>query len=212
MLLDKNIDKYIENHTTPETDLLKALNRATHLKTFYPNMLSGSVQGKFLEMISYMIRPKYILEIGTFTAYSAIALAKGLAKGGKLITLEVNEEMETFAKEYISKSGMDDEIQLIMGDAVEIIPQLSEEFDLVFIDADKEQYVDYYELSITKLKPGGFILADNVLWNGKVLEADSKSDKETRGIKAFNEYVKNDKRVEQVMLSVRDGLLLVRKL
>lgn len=212
MLLDKNIDKYIENHTTPETDLLKALNRATHLKTFYPNMLSGSVQGKFLEMISYMIRPKYILEIGTFTAYSAIALAKGLAKGGKLITLEVNEEMETFAKEYISKSGMDDRIHLMMGNAVEIIQQLSEEFDLVFIDADKEQYVDYYELSIAKLKPGGFILADNVLWNGKVLEDDSKSDKETKGIKAFNDYVKNDKRVEQVMLSVRDGLLLVRKL
>ena len=212
MLLDKKIEKYVEAHTTPETDVLKELNRATHLKTFYPNMLSGSVQGKFLEMISLMIRPKYILEIGTFTAYSAIALAKGLIAGGKLITLEVNEEMETFAKEYIHKSGMDDKIQLIMGDAVKIIPDLPEEFDLVFIDADKEQYVDYYELSLAKLKPGGFILADNVLWSGKVLEEDSKSDKETRGIKAFNEFVENDKRVEQVMLSVRDGLLLVRKL
>jgi predicted O-methyltransferase YrrM len=139
-------------------------------------------------------------------------MAKGLADGGKLITLEVNPEMETFIRKYIEKSGMKEKIELMMGNALEIIPKLDDTFDLVFIDADKEQYVDYYELAFSKLKPGGFILADNVLWNGKVLEDNSKSDKETMGIKAFNEHVKNDKRVEQVMLSVRDGLLLVRKI
>jgi predicted O-methyltransferase YrrM len=211
-MIEKKIEEYLENHTTPESLVMKELNRETHIKTFYPNMLSGAVQGKFLEMLSRMIQPKRILEIGTFTAYSAIAMAKGLADGGKLITLEVNPEMETFIRKYIEKSGMKEKIELMMGNALEIIPKLDDTFDLVFIDADKEQYVDYYELAFSKLKPGGFILADNVLWNGKVLEDNSKSDKETMGIKAFNEHVKNDKRVEQVMLSVRDGLLLVRKI
>jgi len=211
MILEKNIEKYIEDHTTDEDDVLKSLNRATNLKTYYPNMLSGSVQGKFLEMVSHMINPEKILEIGTFTGYSAIALAKGLTQNGKLITLEVNEEMESFIREFIEKAGMEDKIQLIIGDALDIIPGLSNELDLVFIDADKEQYVDYYEVVLGKLKTGGFILVDNVLWGGKVLESDSKSDKETRGIKAFNEHVKNDKRVEQVMLSIRDGLMLIRK-
>lgn len=210
-LIDKKIENYIDAHTTDETDVLYDLNRATHLKTFYPNMLSGKVQGKFLEMVSRMIRPKYILEVGTFTGYSAIALAKGLVDGGKLITLEVNEEMESFIRDYIQKSGMEDKIQLIIGNALKIIPALPHEFDLVFIDADKEQYVDYYELALNKLKKGGFMLADNVLWSGKVLENDAKSDKETLGIKVFNEHVKNDKRIEQVMLSVRDGLMLIRK-
>jgi len=211
-LINKKIEEYIEQHTTDETDILYNLNRETHLKTFYPNMLSGKVQGKFLEMITRMINPQYILEIGTFTGYSALALARGLVSGGKLITLEVNEEMEAFIHEYIQKSGMEDKIQLLIGNALEIIPELSVEFDLIFIDADKEQYVDYYELALNKLKKGGFILADNVLWGGKVIEDDAKSDKETQGIKLFNEHVKNDKRVEQVILSVRDGLMLIRKL
>ncbi len=211
MILEKNIEKYIEDNTTDEDDVLKSLNRATNLKTYYPNMLSGSIQGKFLEMVSHMIHPEKILEIGTFTGYSAISLAKGLIKGGKLITLEVNEEMKSFIREYIKKAGMEDKIQMIIGDALDIIPSLDEEFDLVFIDADKDQYVDYYELVLGKLKTGGFILVDNVLWGGKVLESDSRLDKETKGIKTFNEHVKNDKRVEQVMLSVRDGLMLIRK-
>lgn len=211
-MIERKIEEYLEKNTTPETSVMKELNRETHIKTFYPNMLSGVIQGKFLEMVSRMIQPKRILEIGTFTAYSAIAMAKGLAENGKLITLEVNPEMETFIKKYIDKAGMSDKIELVMGNALEIIPKLQDTFDLVFIDADKEQYVDYYELAFSKLRTGGFILADNVLWNGKVLEDDSKSDKETMGIKAFNEHVKNDKRVEQVMLSIRDGLLLVRKL
>ena len=211
MISDKEIENYIESYTTPETNDLRLLNRETHLKTFYPNMLSGSVQGKFLEMISRMIRPDRILEIGTFTGYSAISLARGLSENGKLITLEINEEMKTFISEYVEKSGLNDKIELIIGNALEIIPDLNEEFDLVFIDADKEQYIDYYELVIKKLKQGGFILADNVLWGGKVLESNTMSDKETKGIKAFNEHVKNDDRVEQVMLSVRDGLMLIRK-
>jgi predicted O-methyltransferase YrrM len=211
-MIERKVEEYLEKYTTPETSVMKELNRETHIKTFYPNMLSGAIQGKFLEMVSRMIQPNRILEIGTFTAYSAIAMAKGLAENGKLITLEVNPEMETFIKKYIDKAGMSDKIELIMGNALEIIPKLNDTFDLVFIDADKEQYIDYYELAFSKLKPGGFFLTDNVLWNGKVLEDDSKSDKETMGIKAFNEHVKNDSRVEQVMLSIRDGLLLVRKL
>ncbi|NOX87083.1 MAG: O-methyltransferase [Chlorobi bacterium] len=210
-MIQKEIEQYIERHTTPEDDVLYKLNRTTHLKTFYPNMLSGHVQGKFLEMISHMIRPEYILEIGTFTGYSAICLVKGLSEGGKLITLESNEEMESFASEFINLSGMHDRIELIMGNALQIIPGLKEKFDLVFIDADKEQYVDYYELILPKVRNGGFILADNVLWGGKTVY-DNKPDKETQGIRRFNEKVKNDPRVEQVMLSIRDGLMLIRKI
>ena len=210
-MIKKEIEQYIEEHTTNENEVLYKLNRATHLKTFYPNMLSGHVQGKFLEMISYMIRPQFILEIGTFTGYSAICLAKGLAPGGKLITLESNEEMENFALEYIGMSEMDDRIELMMGDALEMIPGLNDQIDLVFIDADKEQYTDYYELVLPKVRDGGFILADNVIWGGKAVY-DKNPDKETKGIRRFNEHVKNDPRVEQVMLSVRDGLMLIRKL
>jgi len=210
-MLDSQIEKYIEDHTTPESELLKELNRQTHLRTFYPRMLSGNVQGKFLEMICRMLQPKRILEIGTFTGYSAIAMAQGLPKDGLIYTLEVNGEMEDFISEFISKSGFNKKIKLLMGDALKIIPTFKEEFDLVFIDADKEQYVDYYKLAKTKLKKGGFIIADNVLWSGKVLENSSKTDKETQGIVEFNEFVKNDIEVEQVMLSIRDGLMLIRK-
>lgn len=161
--INKEIEQYIEEHSTPEDGVMKDLNRATHLKTFYPNMLSGNIQGKFLEMVSHMIKPKRILEIGTFTGYSAIAFAKGLEKGGKVVTIEVNDEMESFIKEFIKKAGMEDKIELMMGNALEIIPSLKDEFDLVFIDADKEQYLDYYQLAMEKLRHGGFILADNVL-------------------------------------------------
>lgn len=210
--INKEIEQYIEEHSTPEDGVMKDLNRATHLKTFYPNMLSGNIQGKFLEMVSHMIKPKRILEIGTFTGYSAIAFAKGLEKGGKVVTIEVNDEMESFIKEFIKKAGMEDKIELMMGNALEIIPSLKDEFDLVFIDADKEQYLDYYQLAMEKLRHGGFILADNVLWNGKVLNTDEKTDKETQGIKSFNDYVNNDPRVEQVIVSLRDGLMLIRKL
>lgn len=210
-MIDPKIEAYIETHTTPEIDILKELNRQTHLRTFYPRMLSGHIQGKFLEMICHMIQPDRVLEIGTFTSYSAISMAQGLPDNALIYTIEVNEEMESFIREFITKSGMDNKIRLLMGNALEIIPTLDESFDLVFIDADKEQYVDYYKLVKKKLRTGGFIIADNVIWSGKILEKSSKTDKETQGIAAFNEYVKNDPDVEQVMLSIRDGLLLIRK-
>lgn len=208
---NKELEKYMEDHTSPESALLKELNRQTHLRTFYPRMLSGAVQGKFLEMICRMLQPEKVLEIGTFTGYSAIAMAQGMPDNGMIYTIEINEEMEAFIREFVAKAGMEPKIKLMMGDALQIIPGLEETFDLVFIDADKEQYIDYYELALQKLKQGGFMLADNVLWSGKVLEDEKRSDKETRGIKAFNEHVKNDGRVEQVLLSVRDGLMLIRK-
>lgn len=210
-IINERVEHYVEQYTSPESKLMKSLNRDTYLKTFYPTMLSGQVQGKFLEMVSRMIKPERILEIGTFTGYSAIAMAGGLTSDGKLITIEVNEELEDFITDYFKKSGHSDKIELLIGDALEIVPKLKDSFDLVFIDADKEQYIDYYEAVIPLLKKGGFILADNVIWSGKVLEDDTKSDKETMGIKAFNVHIKNDDRVEQVMLSIRDGLMLIRK-
>jgi predicted O-methyltransferase YrrM len=211
-MIDKELEKYIEEFTTPEDEVMKQLNRETYLKTYYPNMLSGMVQGKLLEMISRMIKPNRILEVGTFTGYSAIALARGLAPGGKLITLEMNEEMEAFIRRFIDRSGQADQIELIIGDAMETINKLEEEFDLVFIDADKEQYLDYYKLILPKVRKDGYIVADNVFWDGRVMEDDSRSDKETMGVKSFNRYVREDDRVEQVILSVRDGLMLIRKL
>lgn len=210
-MIDPKIEAYLETHTTPEIEVLKELNRQTHLRTFYPRMLSGHIQGKFLEMVCHMIQPKRVLEIGTFSGYSAIAMAKGLKDEALIYTIEVNEEMEPFILEFITKSGMENMIRLKMGNALEIIPTLDEVFDLVFIDADKEQYVEYYNLAKGKLRPGGFIIADNVIWSGKVLDKSPKTDKETQGIIAFNEFVKKDLEVEQVMLSIRDGLLLIRK-
>ena len=210
-IIEFDIEKYIEEHTTGETNVLHQNYRETHLTTYYPQMLSGKVQAKFLEMICRMLQPKRILEIGTFTGYSAIAMAGGLPKNGLIYTIEINEEQEKIIQKYIALAGMEEKIKLFIGDAVKIIPQIDEVFDLVFIDADKEQYVDYYEFSMEKLRPGGFILADNVLWGGKAVR-DEHPDKETRGIRRFNEHVKNDPRVEQLMLSVRDGLMLVRKL
>jgi predicted O-methyltransferase YrrM len=211
LMIDPKIEAYIESHTTPENDVLKELNRQTHLRTFYPRMLSGHIQGKFLEMVCHMLQPKRILEIGTFTGYSAIAMAKGLHNNALIYTIEVNEELETVIREFLVKSGVEDKVRLLLGNALEIIQTLDETFDLVFIDADKEQYVDYYNLSKKKVRSGGFILADNVIWSGKVLKRSSKTDKETQGIIDFNEYVKNDPEVEQVMLSIRDGVLLIRK-
>jgi predicted O-methyltransferase YrrM len=210
-MIDPRLEEYIENHTTQEPELLYELRRRTFLHTPYPRMLSGHVQGQFLSMISRMIRPEKILEIGTFTGYSAICLAGGLAPGGVLHTLEADPAYAAIAREYFKKAGLEDRIVLHDGDAMEIIQQLNETFDLVFIDAAKEQYVDYYHAVFDKVKPGGFILADNALWDGRVLEGDNAKDPETRGIIRFNEEVRNDQRVENVILSVRDGLMLIRK-
>lgn len=210
--MKETIEKYIINHTSPENSLLEKLNRETHLRIMYPRMLSGHVQGKFLEMISRMIRPKTILEIGTYTGYSAICLAKGLAENGILHTIEINPELESIAFEYIHKSGLQNNIQQHIGDASDIISGLDEIFDLVFIDADKENYLKYYKLVFDKVRTGGFILADNALWGGKVIETRKQADKETSGIMEFNDFVQADQRVENLLLSLRDGIMLIHKL
>jgi caffeoyl-CoA O-methyltransferase len=211
-MIDPRIEEYIENYTTPEPELLYELRRKTFLDTPYPRMLSGHVQGQFLKMISRMIRPEMILEIGTFTGYSAICLAGGLAPGGKLHTLEADPSYAEIAREYFKKAKLEDRIVLHDGDALEIIPNLNEIFDLVFIDAAKEHYSDYYHAVFEKVKPGGVILADNALWDGRVLEGASAKDPDTMGIIRFNEEIQKDARVENVLLSVRDGVMMIRKL
>ena len=210
--MDKQTEQYIENHTTPEDSFLYQLNRNTHLRTFYPNMLSGKVQGKFLEMLMHMIKPQRVLEIGTFTGYSALYMAKALDDNALLYTLENNEELEDFLNNTFAENVHGSKIKLIIGNALEVIPTINEKFDFVFIDADKEQYADYYNAVFDKVKVNGFILADNVLWGGKAADNNVKPNKETLGIRRFNDLVYNDKRVEQVMLSIRDGLLLIRKI
>ena len=207
------LEKYIVNHIDEEDKLLQEITRETHIKTMHPRMLSGHIQGKVLEMISYMISPSNILEIGTFTGYSAICLAKGLAKKGKLTTIEVNDELEKFTQNFFNKSANANKIDLLIGDALQIIPKLEIEFDLIFIDGEKSSYVKYYEACLPKLKTGGFILADNTLWSGKVLEEKIKNnDYFTKGIIEFNNLIKEDKRVDKVILPIRDGITVLRKL
>jgi caffeoyl-CoA O-methyltransferase len=211
-ITDPAISEYITGHSSPEDNLLAELNRETHLKVLYPNMLSGHLQGKLLEMISYMIRPKYILEIGTYTGYSALCLAKGLREDGRLYTIERNDELVEFPKRYIAKSGYADKIEILTGDALDIIPKLPYTFDLVFLDADKKDYLKLYKLFIDKVAPEGFVLADNVLWYGKVLGTPAPSDLDTIAIRSFNEEIKNDPKVENIILPIRDGINLIRKL
>ncbi len=210
-LVNKTVEAYISNHSGEEKEILHKIWRETNLKTFYPNMVSGKVQGKFLQMIVRVLHPENILEIGTFTGYSAVAMALAMPETGKLITLDNNEEIETMATGFFKEAGLEHKITMLLGDAVSTISGLPQTFDLVFIDADKEQYTDYYNAVFPKVSPGGFILADNVLWGGKVVEKLTKTDKETKGIQDFNEMVNNDTRVEKVMLSIRDGLYLIRK-
>jgi predicted O-methyltransferase YrrM len=209
---DSRLDQYILDHTSPEDPVLSELNRETWTRTVHPQMLAGHLQGKILEMISWMIRPKTILEIGTFTGYSAICLAKGLAPGGQLLTIEKDDEITDFARKYITRSGLAGSITQLAGDAREIIPGLDQMFDLVYLDAEKDEYLDYYELVLPKVAAGGFILADNVLWGGKVIHDTERGDHFTGGILAFNEHVRLDERVEQVILPVRDGIMMLRKL
>jgi len=211
MKLDEGLEKYILDHSSQEDPVLAELNRETWVKTVHPQMIAGHLQGKVLEMISYMIRPERILEIGTFTGYSSICLAKGLAKGGLLYTIDRDDEITEFATTYINKSGNADQINLLCGDAREIIPGLDETFDLVFLDGEKDEYLDYYQLVFPKLRAGGFILADNVLWGGKVLEVPDSGDHFTRGIMAFNAEIRKDPMVETVILPIRDGITVIRK-
>ena len=205
------LDQYILNHISPEEDFLNELDRETHLKVLRSRMLSGHLQGQILSMISCMIKPKCILEIGTFTGYSALCLANGLAEGGQLHTIEIDDELESIAKKYFQKSGMANSIFQHIGDAREIIPSINQSFDLVFIDGDKREYCDYYKLVFDHIPVGGFLLADNILWNGKVVDPDAADEEQTRGILDFNDRIQNDLRVRNVILPVRDGIMMVQK-
>lgn len=205
------LDQYILNHTSPEDDYLYELDRETHQKVLHSRMLSGHLQGQILSMISCMIRPKNILEIGTFTGYSALCLAKGLAEGGQLHTIEIDDELESLAQKYFLKSGMSHRIIQHIGDARQIISAIDRSFNLVFIDADKREYCDYYRLVFDHIPVGGFLLADNVLWDGKVVDTNAAEEDQTCGILEFNDLVQSDPRVRNVILPVRDGIMVLQK-
>lgn len=211
LTMDPDIEKYILDHSDPECQLLAELTRQTFLKTVFPRMLSGHLQGAFLNMICKMIAPVTALEIGTFTGYSAICIARGLSNTGILHTIEINDEMAEMAQSFFNRAGLHEKIKQHIGNALDIIPTLQENFDLVFIDGDKRQYPDYYSCVFELVKPGGFILADNVLWSGKVIEPRQKNDEYTKGIVCFNDIVQKDTRVENTILPIRDGIMLVRK-
>ncbi len=207
----EDLDKYVCEHTEKEPEVLYQLNRETHLNILQPRMLSGHFQGRFLSMISHMIKPKRILELGTYTGYSAICLAEGLAEGGELITIDCNDEREEFVNKYIELSGNRGKIFPVIGDAMEQIDLLEGEFDLVFIDADKANYPNYYEKLINRIPTGGYILIDNVLWSGKVVKEAKPNDRDTQTLQNLNSRIAEDQRVEVVLLPIRDGLSLIRK-
>ncbi len=208
--LPDSIDEYIDRHTPAEPELLAQLNRETYQKVLQPRMLSGHYQGRMLSLVSKIINPKSVLEIGTYTGYSALCLAEGLQDGGKLHTIDMNEELYDFQQKYFQLSPWKDQIKQYLGNAVEIIPEIQEQFDLVFIDADKPNYPKYFELVISKMKPGGVILSDNVLWSGKVVEKVKKDDEATQALIEYNQLLAEDERVESVILPIRDGLTLTR--
>ncbi len=209
--IDEKLNDYCLLHTDEEDEVLKELQRETHLKVMSPRMLSGHLQGSWLSFLSKVAKPDLILEIGTYTGYSAICLAKGLSEKGKLITIDVNEETESIAKKYFIKSGFENKIEFVLGDAKQVIPTIKEQIDLVFIDADKRNYSLYYDLVIDKVRSGGLIIADNVLWSGKILELDKNKDIDTQAIHQFNEKIKYDNRIEKILLPLRDGLFVIRK-
>jgi predicted O-methyltransferase YrrM len=209
--MEKELDKYIREHSTPEDKVLEELYRQTHLYVVNPNMASGHIQGKFLEMLSYMIHPSSILEIGTYTGYSAICLARGLKSGGQLHTIEINDELNEMSTHYFALAGVADRVTLHTGRAQDVIPEMKYIFDLVFIDGDKREYCEYYDLVFEKVRKGGFIIADNVLWGGKIEGAEALKDPQTKGVVKFNEMVRKDPRMEKIVLPLRDGLMLIRK-
>ncbi|MCH5310130.1 MAG: class I SAM-dependent methyltransferase [Prevotella sp.] len=205
------IDDYILQHIDPEGDYLYRLYRATNIHTIHGRMASGHLQGRLLKMLVRMIRPKAILEVGTFSGYSAISLAEGLEEGGRLYTFEINDEMEDFTRPWIEGSPVADKITFIIGDALTEAPKLGIEFDMAFIDGDKRTYRDTYEMVMSVLRPGGFIVADNTLWDGHVVDEAYDRDRQTQGIETFNDHIARDERVEKVILPLRDGLTLIRK-
>lgn len=209
--IDKKIEDYALSRTQDEPEILKKLNRETQAKIMFPRMLSGHLQGRFLSLISHMIHPKRILEIGTYTGYSCICLAEGLHKNGIIHTIEINEELESMAGRYFKEAGISEKVRAHFGNALDIIPKIKEEFDLVFIDADKENYPKYFDLVFPKIKPGGFLIADNVLWSGKVLAPAKDQDADTRALVEFSKKIQEDERVENLLLPVRDGLMMARK-
>lgn len=209
--ITKDLSDYCENNTSPESEVLAQLNRETHLKVVSPRMLSGHLQGRFLSFISKLQQPKLIVEIGTYTGYSALCLAEGLHPEGKLISIDVNEETSSFAKSFIAKTEYANQIELVLADAKEYVTTINEPIDLVFIDADKKNYLNYYHLIIDKIKPGGLIIADNVLWSGKITMPEKDMDRETLALHQFNQFLQQDSRVENILLPIRDGLMVVRK-
>ncbi|MBL4624558.1 MAG: O-methyltransferase [Flavobacteriales bacterium] len=209
--LEPKLDEFVVANSEKESQILQELARETGLKAVNPRMLAGHLQGRTLSMLSHMIQPTTILEIGTFTGYSAICLAEGLVENGKIITIDINEELENFAKKYFVKAGIDDVVEQRIGDAIQIIPELNEKFDLVFIDADKTNYANYFDLVFPKLRNGGYIIADNVLWSGKVLEKYSDLDPDTKAIVDFNKKIQEDERVQNVLFPIRDGIQVIRK-
>jgi len=209
--LPDDIDDYAADHTQEEPELLKKLSKETWRKVLLPRMLSGAYQGRLLSIISKLVSPKTILEIGTYTGYSALCLAEGLTSDGKLITIDKNEELEPIVDKYFGLSEYSSQLKPMIGNAIEIIPTLDEKFDLVFIDADKSNYINYFNMIIDKLNPGGIILSDNVLWSGKVVEPTAEKDIDTKVLKEYNKLLKDDPRLETILLPIRDGLTISRR-
>lgn len=209
--LSFELEQYILDHIDEEGEVLKELNRQTHVKMLQPRMLSGHLQGQILKMLCQMMKPKNVLEIGTYTGYSALSMVGGLEEGAHIDTIEINDELEPFISSYIDKAGYSDIISLHIGDALDVIPKLDKMYDLVFMDGDKRLYNEYYDLVFEKINSGGYILADNVLWDGKVVEELNPNDTYTKGILEFNKKIKDDSRVEKVILPFRDGIFLIRK-
>ena len=209
--LDSEIEQYALEHSEEESTLLYELNRQTHLNILQPRMLSGHLQGRILSMLSQSIQPKTILEIGTYTGYSALCMAEGLQNDGVLYTVDINKELASFTQKFFNKSSYKNQIKMMVGNALEIIPELNFKWDLVFIDADKENYSNYFNLVIEEVNKGGMIIADNVLWSGKVTRPTSENDIETKALKTFNEKVHSDSRVNNVLMPVRDGMMIMIK-
>lgn len=207
--LPEQIEEYVEEHTSKESEVLYNLNRQTNLKVLIPRMLSGHLQGRMLSMFSHMVQPQNILEIGTYTGYSALCMAEGLKDGGQLITIDINVELEDFTRSFFDQSDYKDQIDFRIGNALDIVPTLDQKFDLVFIDADKDNYINYYEMVIEQLSDRGYIIFDNVLWSGKVLE--NHNDPDTQTLQKLNKLIQEDERVENVLMPIRDGLMVCRR-
>ena len=208
--IPKQLADYAEQHTSNETAVLHGLYRETHIKTIMPQMIAGHLQGAFLSMISFMVQPKQILEVGTFTGYSAICLCSGLQENGMLHTIDINEELQSMQKHYFEQAGVSEKITSYIGNALDIIPQIEGTFDLVFLDADKINYANYYDMVFEKVRQGGYIMADNVLWSGKIL--DDKKDVDTAALDAYNKKIQSDDRVQNILLPIRDGIMIARKM